>query len=67
MNTTFTQTQIAQKAGTYNPTSIDTKKNEVDFLIKDSNYIQWKGGALQFVSKRDLAKLQSQFTWMTDF
>jgi hypothetical protein len=66
---TFTQTATAQKAGQYNPTSIDAAKTEVDFRITQVApfYIRWKSGEGQTVTARQLAKLQTAHTWKTDF
>lgn len=65
--TTFIKIADAQQLGEYKPTSIDQRKKEVDFLIKSPNFIEWKTGWSETVSKRELVKLQKKFTWMTDY
>lgn len=53
-------------------TEIDTQKEKVDFLLENisGTYygIKWNAtGKIETISKKELKKLQSQFTWMTDF
>lgn len=67
MKAEFKKIQDAQPTGEYKETEIDKKKQEVDFRLVDLNYIRWKDGRGQHVTKRELAKLQKQYTWTTDF
>lgn len=51
---------------------IDTQKENVDFLIENisGTYygIKWNAtGKIETIRKRELVKIQKQFTWMTDF
>lgn len=70
MNTTQTNKGEKQMK-----TEIDTMKKTVDFRIISincagrNNYatIDWKDGIRQNVSRVQLKKLQSQYTYMTDF
>lgn len=63
------QTKVAEKMGEYKMTNVDVKKQNADFLLKSVSpyYIKWKSGEYQMVNKRDLNKLQKNFTWETDF
>lgn len=67
--TIFTKTQSHQVTGEYKETSIDINKSNADFLIKQMSpiYIKWNSGEAEIVSKSKLNKLQSTFTWLTDF
>lgn len=66
---TFTKVKDAQQMGEYVSTSVDTQKNNADFLIKQMNpiYIKWKSGESQIVTRAKLNKLQKAHTWATDF
>lgn len=61
------KTQGTQIQGQYKPTSIDERKALVDFRLVDMGYIIWKDGKGQSVTKSQLKKLQSSYTWMADF
>lgn len=65
----ITKIQDAQPLGVYTPTRIDVEKGESDFLlIQVSPYIiKWRGGETQKVTEHKLKKLQSTYTWQTDF
>jgi len=66
---TITKVKDAPKTGEYKPTSIDKQKTEVDFKLVQTSpyYIVWKNGEGQTVNKRQLNKLQKEYTWTTDF
>lgn len=57
----------SQKQGVYVPTEIDARKEAADFRLIDLGYIRWADGTGQSVTKRELAKLQKNHTWETDF
>ncbi len=63
----FKKLQDAQPVGEYKPTELDKRKQEADFRLIDLNYIVWKDGRRQYVTKRELKKLQATYTWVTDF
>ena len=74
MNEQITESTIAkvadrQKAGAYQPTSIDTMKTKVDFRIMqvDPYVILWRNGVTEYVNWRTLNKLKKSHTWCTDF
>ena len=59
--------QISTKP--YPATKIDHEKKEVDFKLLQTSpyYIRWKSGKGEIVNKRQLNKLQKQYSWTTDF
>ena len=64
----ITKVATHQVAGTYKPTTVDSAKASVDFLIVDaSGVIDWKDGRRQFCNKRELKALKAAYTWMTNF
>ena len=67
MATTMTKTQPAPTMGEYQPTSIDERKASADFRMIDVDFIVWRDGTRQSVTKRQLTKLQAAHTWATDF
>ena len=67
MFATVTKTQSAQLLGRYVRTALDERKDAADFLITSIGYIRWKDGRGQYVTNRQLKKLQSSHTWATDF
>ncbi len=75
METTLTKTKSFIPVGIYKTTAIDIKKQTVDFRIidvsgKGKNYatIIWnKDNKIQNLTKRELKKLQEEYTWHTDF
>ena len=67
MKAEFKKIQDAQPTGEYKETEIDQKKKDVDFRLIDLDYIVWKDGTRQRVTKRQLKKFQEQHTWTTDF
>jgi len=65
---TMEKTQsFLHKGNGYKETDIDRKKSEADFRMIDVDFIVWRDGTRQRVTKRELKKLQSKHTWMTDF
>lgn len=70
MHATITLIRKAQPMGEYTPTVIDERKAEADFRILavgSKNTIRWRDGRTEQVTRRQLAKLESQHTWATDF
>lgn len=61
-----TQTFLPAVNG-YEETDIDRRKREVDFRLVATDYIIWKDGRGQAVTKRELKKLEANHTWATDF
>lgn len=68
-NVTFIKTQNAQPTGVYQPTTVDAAKGAADFRILQVGpiVIRWQDGRTETVTKRQLAKLQTVHTSMTDF
>jgi hypothetical protein len=67
MFATVTKTQSAQPVGQYARTALDDRKDAADFLLTSLGYIRWKDGRGQYVTDRQLKKLQASHTWATDF
>lgn len=63
--------RTAQPQGEYQKTGTDNQKQDADFLLIDvsgfKNVIAWRGGAVERVSSRQLAKLQKLYKWMPNF
>jgi hypothetical protein len=64
-------TKRAEPCGAYQPTSRDAEKAAADFLVIDVStakcVIDWRDGRREWVSRRELKKLQAAHTWMTNF
>lgn len=69
MEYTFIKTQTHTEMGEYKRTTIDDRKEHVDFrLLQVSPYIiKWKDGKVERINKQKLTKLQKNHVWVTDF
>lgn len=62
----------APEMGAYKKTSLDARKEQVDFLVKDISVksacrIVWRCGKAEQVTSRQLKSLQKNHSWTTDF
>jgi hypothetical protein len=57
--------------GEYKRTAVDDAKANADFRLLDvsgtKKVIAWKDGRREYVTNRQLAKLQATYTWAPDF
>lgn len=71
MKATCTKIQDAQPLGEYTPTQVDAEKKAADFRLLDvstsNKLIRWRDGRAEYVTSRQLAKLQAAHSWATDF
>ena len=71
MPATCTKTQDAQPMGSYTPTPIEDEKKSADFRLLDvsqsEKLIAWRDGLREYVTGRQLAKLQAVHSWAPDF
>jgi hypothetical protein len=68
---TVTKTHDAQPMGVYAATAVDAVKVAADFRLLDvtgfKKHLRWRDGRDEFVTSRQLAKLQAIHSWATDF
>ena len=71
MSATFTKTQDAPTVGDYKKTTVDVERQSADFRLIDVScsrkLIAWRDGRREYVTSRQLAKLQSTNSWSPDF
>lgn len=71
MEATCTKIQDAQPLGEYTPTIVDDEKKAADFRLLDvstsKKFIRWRDGRAEYVTARQLAKLQAAHSWAPDF
>lgn len=67
--TTIKKVKSHQPRGKYKKTSVDRRKEAVDFrlLQVSPNVIRWRSGKTETVPAATLKKLQKTYTWTTDF
>ena len=70
MSATISKIKDAQPMGEYKPTGIDTAKKAADFrlvAVSRKNTIIWKDGRLEYVTDKQLERLQAKHSWASDF
>lgn len=71
MKATCTKIQDAQPLGEYTPTTVDAEKKAADFRVVDvstsKKFIRWRDGRGEYVTGRQLTRLQALHSWAPDF